>query len=191
MINRRHVRNTLAAIVLLGCMTAMTTLAQEHAGTPPTAPPPPAGPAAEVQRSYASLKGNILKAAEQMPEADFHFRPTPEIRTYARVVNHIAEAQLHSCGAVNGTAMASLPKVPEETADKAAIVEVLKASFAECDKAYGSATPANFLDTIPLGAMKRSRAGFLWGNVSHDNEQYATLALYLRLKGLAPPSSEK
>ena len=33
--------------------------------------------------------------------------------------------------------------------------------------------------------------GLMWGTVSHDNEQYATLALYLRLKGLVPPSSEK
>jgi len=38
---------------------------------------------------------------------------------------------------------------------------------------------------------KRSRIGIMWGTVSHDNEQYATLALYLRLKGLVPPSSEK
>jgi hypothetical protein len=33
--------------------------------------------------------------------------------------------------------------------------------------------------------------GIAWGNVSHNNEQYATLALYMRLKGLVPPSSEK
>jgi hypothetical protein len=31
----------------------------------------------------------------------------------------------------------------------------------------------------------------LWGTVGHDVEQYATLALYMRLKGLTPPSSEK
>jgi hypothetical protein len=42
-----------------------------------------------------------------------------------------------------------------------------------------------------LGQNKRSRAGLMWGTVSHDNEQYATLAMYLRLKGLVPPSSEK
>jgi hypothetical protein len=31
----------------------------------------------------------------------------------------------------------------------------------------------------------------MWGTVSHDNEQYSTLAMYLRLKGLVTPSSEK
>jgi hypothetical protein len=42
-----------------------------------------------------------------------------------------------------------------------------------------------------VGQSKRSHIGVAWGTVSHDNEQYATLALYLRLKGIAPPSSEK
>lgn len=92
---------------------------------------------------------------------------------------------------MNGKAEDSLPKVPAETADKAAIVAVLKASFAECDKAFASLTPGNLQDLFQFGQGKRSRVGLVWGTVSHDNEQYATLALYLRLKGIAPPSSEK
>jgi hypothetical protein len=160
-------------------------------GQTPTTPAPPTGPAAEVQRGYTGLKNNILKAADALPATDFQFRPTPDIRTYARVVNHITEAQLHSCGTVNKSAADTLPKVPAETADKAAIVEALKASFAECDKAYASVTDTNLGDMFDLGKTKRSRIGLLWGNVSHDNEQYATLALYLRLKSLVPPSSEK
>lgn len=151
--------------------------------------PQPAGPAAEVQRSYEGLKKNILKAANNMPAENYAIKPMPEVRSFARVVNHISEAQLHSCGAANGTK--DLPKVPAETADKTAIVEALQASFAECDKAYASLTDANLTDMIAMGPMKRSRVGVLWGNVSHDNEQYATLALYMRFKGLTPPSSEK
>jgi hypothetical protein len=30
-----------------------------------------------------------------------------------------------------------------------------------------------------------------WGNVSHDNEQYAELSTYLRLKNIVPPTAEK
>jgi hypothetical protein len=147
------------------------------------------GPAAEVQRSYAGVKANILKSAEQMPAESYTYKPEPDIRTYARVLNHISEAQLRSCGAVNGTK--DLAKVPPETADKAAIVEALKASFAECDKAFATVTDTNLADMLQAGPAKRSRVGLVWGTVSHDSEQYATLALYLRLKGLTPPSSEK
>jgi hypothetical protein len=44
---------------------------------------------------------------------------------------------------------------------------------------------------MDVGKIKRSRIGLAWGTSQHDTEQYATLALYLRLKGIAPPSSEK
>jgi hypothetical protein len=151
----------------------------------------PAGPAAEVQHSYAGVKANVLKSADKMPAGDFSYKPESDIRTYARVVNHITEAQFRSCGAANGTAADKLPKVPAETADKDAIVTALKASFEECDKAFASLTDSNLTEMITAGQGKRSRIGLMWGTVSHDNEQYATLALYLRLKGIAPPSSEK
>jgi hypothetical protein len=153
--------------------------------------PPPAGPAAEVQGSYARVKANVIKAAENTPPEDYSFKPTPDIRTFARVVNHVTEAQMHSCGAVNNLAPTDANKTPAETADKATIVAALKASFAECDKAYAALTDANLAEMIQAGPAKRSRIGLAWGNVSHDNEQYATLALYMRLKGLVPPSSEK
>ncbi|WP_263375112.1 DinB family protein [Granulicella aggregans] len=151
----------------------------------------PVTPFSEVQRGYAALKGNILKSADRMPAESYSYKPTPEVRTYARVVNHITEAQWHSCGTINGTAAEAQPKVPEETADKATIVAALNASFAECDKAFASLSEANLLQMLPAGTSTRSRLGLAWGTVSHDNEQYATLALYLRLKGLVPPSSEK
>ena len=153
--------------------------------------PMASGPAAEVQRAYAGVKANILKSADKMPAADYSYKPVPDVRTYARVLNHVTEAQLGSCGAANHIPADARPKVPEETADKAAIVEALNASFAECDKAFASLTDANLLDMLDAGRGKRSRIGLMWGVASHDTEQYATLALYLRLKGIAPPSSEK
>jgi hypothetical protein len=157
----------------------------------PAAPAGPAGPAAEVQRGYAGQMGNILKAADKMPADQYQFKPTPEVRTFARVLNHITEAQARSCGIANHTAPADMVKTPSDTADKDAVIAGLKASFAECDKAFAATTDANFTEMYPVGQNKRSRAALMWGTISHDNEQYATLALYLRLKGIVPPSSEK
>jgi hypothetical protein len=151
----------------------------------------PAGAVAEVQHSYEGVKANILKSADKMPAGDYTYKPVADVRTYARVLNHISEAQLRSCGALNGTPAENLAKVPPETADKDAVVTALKASFAECDKAFSSLTDASLLEMVTVGQSKRSHIGVAWGTVSHDNEQYATLALYLRLKGIAPPSSEK
>lgn len=175
-----------AMLLPLEAVMATGMVAAQMAGMAAT----PTGPAAEVQRSYNGVKANILKSADKMPAEDFAYKPEPDIRTFARVLNHVTEAQLHSCGAANGTSAASLPKVPAETADKAAIVSALQASFAECDRAFAALTDTNLTESLSIGPMRRSRIGLMWGTVSHDSEQYATLALYLRLKGIAPPSTE-
>jgi hypothetical protein len=154
------------------------------------APAGPVGPAAEVQAAYGRVKPNVLKAADKMPDADYQFKPTPDIRTFARIVNHVTEAQQRTCSALAGATFD--PKsVPSDTADKATIIAGLKASFDLCDKAYAALTDATVAEVLSVGPVKRSRIGLAWGNVSHDNEQYAELATYLRLKGLVPPSAER
>ena len=150
----------------------------------------PNGPAAEVQFAYNRLKPNILKAAEKMPADQYGYKPTPEIRAFGRVVNHVTEAQFHACTALNGTAF-DKASVPADDAGKDAILAGLKASFAECDKAYASLTDGTLMAVATMGPMTRTHIGMAWGNVSHDNEQYAELSTYLRLKGFVPPTSEK
>ena len=171
-----------AALSLSTIAFAQTTPAQVA-----VQPAAPAGPGGEALAAYNRVKPNIIKAAEKMPADAYSYKPMPDIRAFARVLNHITEAQFRVCDALTGTAPD--PKaVPAETADKDTIVAALKASFDVCDKAY-AALDGQVLEVLTLGPVKRSRIGLAWGNVSHDNEQYATLALYMRLKGIAPPSA--
>lgn len=178
---------TILATALLS-LSATTVVFAQAPATPPTP-----GVSSEVLRSYNGLKNNILKSADKMPEELYSYKPTPDIRVFARILTHVIEAQTGSCGAVNGTAAADLPKTPAETAPKAEIVAALKASFDACDKAYASVTDANATEllTVGQGRGKRTRIGLLWGNVSHDNEQYAQLATYMRLKNITPPSASE
>ncbi len=187
-------RKLWAAYAVTGVIFSGITFAQQPAAPPPAAPPPAAPPctenclAKEVQTNYARVKANIVKSADKTPAEDYSYKPTPDIRSFARILNHVTEAQNHVCGAIN---QAKPVDTPPETADKATIVAALNASFAECDKAYATTTDANMTLVVDAGPFKRSRLGLLWGNVAHDNEQYAELATYMRLKGLVPPSSEK
>src|SRR6266498_2895364 len=70
------------------------------------------GLATSLQRGYATFKTNFTAAAEKMPEADYTFKPgsTPEARTYAQVIAHIAQAQNGQCSTLKG--------VPSPTAGK-------------------------------------------------------------------------
>jgi hypothetical protein len=183
-------RCTLAAAFAIAA--SLAARAQAPAMSMPM-PAPPSSTTAEndMLRSYNGLKANILKSADEMPVDGYSYKPEPDMRTFARILNHVSEAQFHTCSALNATPAASLPTVPPETADKASIITALKASFAECDKAYAALTDANLLEKVSMGPLTRTRVSLAWGNVAHDDEQYSALATYLRLKGLMPPSSEK
>src|SRR5262249_20070042 len=62
------------------------------------------GLATSLQRGYAGFKRNFSAAAEKMPEADYAFKPgsTPEARTFAQVIDHIAQAQFGQCSGLKG-----------------------------------------------------------------------------------------
>lgn len=143
---------------------------------------------AEATQAYTAVKNNILKSAEKVPEEDYAFKPTPQIRSFAEVLDHIADSQMHTCAAVAGdqkTASAA------GKTGKAEIISALNDAFAECDKAYGSLTDANASELIKTGRGQSSKLGALARNTAHDNEQYGIMTVYMRLKDIVPASSER
>ncbi len=141
----------------------------------------------ETKTGYSSIKTNILKSAEKMPEDGYSFRPTPEERTFGELVGHIADAQTRICGAATGNVK---PATAAKLTAKAALLEALKSSFDTCDEALTTVNDENAMTPMPFQRGQRTKLGVLIYNVIHDNESYGTLAVYLRLKGLVPPSSE-
>ena len=74
---------------------------------------------------------------------------------------------------------------------KADLVAALKESFEMCDAAYDGITEANMNDPIQSFRGPDSAAvAALWFNVAHDEECYGSMAVYLRLQKLVPPSSQ-
>jgi uncharacterized damage-inducible protein DinB len=142
---------------------------------------------ADVRQTYNAVKANLSKAAEKVPEEDYSFKPTPETRTVAEILEHVVSSQFHSCGAVLGNGHAPSPSA---AGSKANIVSALKQSFEECDKAFDSLTDANATEKIKLPWGEKTKLGALAGIANHDTEQYAILGVYMRLKGIVPPSSE-
>ena len=58
-----------------------------------------------------------------------------------------------------------------------------------CDKAFDSLTDAKAAEIVSMAPTLQT--GMLTGMVSHSNEEYGYMAVYLRLKAsIVPPSSE-
>lgn len=142
----------------------------------------------ETLQAYNGIKKNLLAAANAMPEDAYSFKATPDVRTFGALIGHIAEAQTRTCSVLNGAPRQA--GAASKTA-KADLVNALNSSFEECDKAYGALTDATAVQTIKSPRGERSKLGMLVGNLAHDNEEYGYLAVYMRLKGIVPPSSAK
>ncbi len=142
--------------------------------------------ATETKQAYQRNKQFFIAAAETMPEEHYAFKATEEVRSFGGHVAHIADAQMRICSNYNGAAKQAGAGALTTKAD---LVAALKASFAECDKAYNSLTDANGAEMIEGRRGARSRFGTLNGNVAHNNEVYGSMAVYMRLKGLVPPST--
>ena len=147
---------------------------------------PASGPAA-VKAAYGRIKANFQKAAEKMPEENYGFAPAPGIENFGQRVAHIADAQMGQCTAMAGERKAGTAKSKTAKAD---LVAALKESFEACDKAFDSLTDANAMETVNAGRGQMPRLAALYGVVVHANEVYGAMGVYMRVKGLVPPSSE-
>jgi len=141
----------------------------------------------EAKQGYTRIKTNMLKMAEKMPDDAYSFKATPDVKTFSQNLAHVADAQMGACSAVNG-APKSAGAASKTT--KADLVAALKDSIAECDKAFGGLTDANATEMIKTRRGEMSKLGALVGNTVHINEMYGYMAVYMRLKGIVPPSSD-
>ena len=139
------------------------------------------------KNTYNGVKGNWLKTAEKMPEENYNFKPTPDVQSFAERVAHMA-GQAAGCSRIKGEAK---PNPATGKTSKADLVAALKASFDECDAAWESMNDTTAVEMMAgRGGAMTPKIATLIGNNVHLNEVYGATAVYLRLKGIVPPSSE-
>src|SRR5262249_15852768 len=134
------------------------------------------------------IKNNLTRMAEKMPEENYSFKASPDIRTFGELVGHVAESQARTCSAVTGSSTQLTAKGKTSKAD---LVALLKSSFEACDAAFGALTDARGNEVIKAARGERTKLGALVGVTTHSNEEYGYMAVYLRIKGIVPPSSER
>ena len=179
----RRVLCAMGAVVF----AATTILAQAPAGQP-------LGLAASLLRGYNSVKQNLIEEADKMPEADYNFKPgpAPELRTFGMLFAHVANAQFGSCAAALGTPNPNQGhNLETELKTKAEFTKALADSFALCDKAFATLTDQNAMEMVKQGQGEIARSALLANVVIHSNEMYGTGSVYMRAKGLVPPSTER
>ncbi|MCA1586844.1 MAG: DinB family protein [Acidobacteria bacterium] len=123
-----------------------------------------------------------------MPEGDYAFKPTPQVRSFGQLVGHLINDHYLMCSAAKGEKSPSAADFEKVTAE-AELVKALGDSIAYCDAVCSSMTDASALQPVEAFGQKVTRFGILQLNVTHDSEHYGNMVTYMRLKGLVPPSS--
>jgi uncharacterized damage-inducible protein DinB len=145
----------------------------------------------ESLRGYQNVQSNLADAAEKMPEQHYGFKPTPDVKSFGQHVAHIALSQYGLCSRLKGEPNPKKDEKEETTRSKADTVALLKGSSGYCEPLVTGLTEASLSEMIPMGEDKVAKGLIPMALISHADEVYGTMAVYLRLKGIVPPSTEK
>jgi uncharacterized damage-inducible protein DinB len=165
-------------------IVAVAALAQAPAAAPTN---PISG---SHSKMYTLLSGVVIAAAEKMPEENYSFRPTPDVRTFGQLVGHLADSQYFFCALASGETKTA-DGVEKSKTGKAELVAALKEAVDYCSKAYAGMTDTKGGEMVKLMNHEFARLTVLAGNTAHDYEHYGNMATYMRIKGIVPPTSEK
>jgi hypothetical protein len=145
-----------------------------------------------LRRSYNTLKMNLTETAQKLPDADYSYRPSPDIRPFGGQLAHVANSQFNACAAARGEANPNQGQNLEQTKTaRADIIKALADSFAFCDPAFEKLTDQTALELVRQGQNQVARGQVLAGVLTHGNLEYGILTVYLRTKSIVPPSTER
>ena len=95
------------------------------------------------------VKGNIVKSAEQVPEADYAFKPVDTVRSFGAILGHIANANFAICSMGSGAANPMKDTDIEKTkTTKADLQKALAESFAFCEAQFDAITDAKAAEMV-------------------------------------------
>ena len=137
-----------------------------------------------------------------MPAEAYGFRPMPEMRTFAGDIGHLVMANLNQCGNLLGKRHALAGQdLSTSLVTRDESLKALADSFAFCDEYFtqlkeDAQLTGTFYDVsitregqrVP---MRVAHGAMVTSFLAHNNEMYGYMAVYLRLKGIVPPSSER
>jgi uncharacterized damage-inducible protein DinB len=131
----------------------------------------------------SNMQDKIMKSADAMPESKYSYRPTKDVRSFAEILNHVADISYILCSNVKGEAT---PGTAAVKGSKAEIKAYLKGAFDYCDGVYSGFTDAHLNDPANFFGVKTNKMFILTQVGNHDALHYGNLVTYLRLNDIEP-----
>jgi len=145
---------------------------------------------AEWQRAKIYTKAYL----DAMPEDGYGFKPTPDIRSFAQQMLHLADANYLFATSASGKAnplgeTLSSHNVAEKTIPpaKETTTKAVMDSYDWMINTLQAITPAQMQETVKFGKRDITRSGLFGKGFEHQTHHRGQTTIYLRLKGVTPP----
>jgi uncharacterized damage-inducible protein DinB len=141
---------------------------------------------AEWTRAKAYTKAYL----DAMPEGGYTFKATPEIRTFAQQMLHLADANYYFLSTASGTPSTFGKKSAEKTVEqtKAATTQAVMDSYDYAITALKSMPEDKMQDMVSAEGMKVTKGQLLAKAFEHQTHHRGQTTIYLRLKSVTPPA---
>src|ERR1700722_1102868 len=182
---RSFVREEIRIVIV--SVSVLASLASAQIRMPnPIAEPNPLTRTISIFRS--NMQDKIMKAADArpeyvMPDSTSTYQPTNDVRSFAEILNHVADISYILCSNVKGEAN---PAPDTAKVSKTEIMAYLKGAFDYCDGVYSGFTDAHLNERADFWGAKTNKMFVLTQVANHDALHYGNLVTYLRLNGLVP-----
>ena len=146
---------------------------------------------AEWQRAKTYTKAYL----DAMPEDGYTYKPTPEIRSFAQQMLHLADANYLFASAASDKPNPMGVTLPKHDVDEKTIAQTKEATSKAVMDSYDfvistlqNMTPEQLQQTTTFGSRGAiTRSGLFGKGFEHQTHHRGQTTIYLRLKGVTPP----
>lgn len=152
----------------------------------------------EALESWSDVRAGLIEEAENIPDEDFAFRPTPETRSVAELVQHILEVSLMMTGELTRPdtdfRRAPWPELLSLYASHVArvtskdrLIALLRSSLQESERRFRQAGELHMLQLITrFDGRQGTRLAWLHHGIAQEMYHRGQLVLYERMMGIEP-----
>lgn len=188
----RHFIGAMALSVAL----AFICLAQQATGQAPTSTPQikeyPNARVEALAREWTRARDYTKEYLDAMPEESYKFKPTPEVKSFAEQMLHLAGGNFNFGARVFGKANPYQGQNLEKMEDKSktAVMKVVLESYDFVISGVKGMSDTKLDERLPMAGYNRPRTAVLAAAFEHQTHHRGQTTIYLRLKGITPPSEK-
>jgi uncharacterized damage-inducible protein DinB len=190
----RAIRYLAGALAICAALN-LVSFAQQATGAAiqPMAKTATADPVATLVADWTRARDYTKEYLDAMPEEGVSFKPTPDIRSFAEQMLHLANANFAfastATGAANPQQGKNLEKM-DEYKTKAGLTKIVMESYDFVISAIKGMDVKKMDEQVKFFGRDLTRAAALEKGFEHQTHHRGQTTIYLRLKGVKPPQEK-